>query len=169
MNTTPVISLIAAVARNGAIGKDNALIWRDPVDMAHFRKVTRGHPVLMGRKTWDSLPPRFRPLPDRLNIVLTHDAAWQAEGALRAATFEDALHAAAPAPKVFVIGGGALFALALPLAHELVITEIDADLDGETYFPDWDRASFRETSRERHVDAHGVPYSFVTYTRLGGD
>jgi len=169
MNTTPTLSLIAAVARNGAIGKDNTLIWRDPVDMAHFRSVTRGHPVLMGRKTWDSLPPRFRPLPDRLNIVLTRDAAWHAEGALPAATLDDALRGAAPASKVFVIGGAALYALAMPQASELVLTEIEADLDGHVYFPDWNRASFRETARDRHVDAHGVPYSFVTYKRLGGD
>ncbi|HEY9065050.1 MAG TPA: dihydrofolate reductase [Burkholderiaceae bacterium] len=168
MNNRPMLSLIAAVPRNGAIGKNNALVWRESEDLRHFRRVTMGCPVIMGRKTWDSLPPNFRPLPGRRNLVLSRDAAWRADGADTATSLAAALAAAGDAAKVFVIGGAQLYALALPQADELVLTEIDAELDGDVFFPAWDRSRFVETERERHTSAHGVPYSFVTYTRVGG-
>jgi dihydrofolate reductase len=163
----PTVSLIAAVARNGAIGRDSALLWNEPADQRHFRSVTMGCPVIMGRKTWDSLPPRFRPLPGRRNIVLTRDAAWQAAGAERAGSLAEAIERTADAQKVFVIGGGEVYAQALPRADELVLTEIDADLDGDTFFPRWDRGRFAVASREEHVGAGGVRYAFVTYRRVG--
>ncbi len=164
----PVLSLIAAVARNGSIGRNNELLWREPEDQRHFRRVTMGSPVLMGRKTWDSLPERFRPLPGRRNLVLSRDPAWRANGAQTVTSLDAALHAAAGASKVSVIGGAQVYALALPRVDELVLTEIDADLDGDTFFPAWERNHFAETSRERHTSESGVPYSFVTYTRVGG-
>jgi dihydrofolate reductase len=160
--------LVAAIARNGAIGRNNQLLWREPEDQRHFRRVTMGSPVLMGRKTWDSLPERFRPLPGRRNLVLSRDPAWGANGAEAVDSIDAALHAAAGATKVSVIGGAQLYALALPSVDELVLTEIDADLDGDIFFPTWERNRFTETSRERHTSDSGVPYSFVTYKRIGG-
>ena len=163
----PAVSLIAAVARNGAIGQGGELIWRESADQKHFRKVTLGCPVIMGRATWNSLPERFRPLPGRRNIVLTRNPAWHAEGADAAASFDAALALAADGPKVFVIGGVQAYASALPIATELVLTEIDADLPGDTFFPPWDRAAFARTAFETHLDSQGVSYSFTTYTKIG--
>jgi dihydrofolate reductase len=164
----PLLSLIAAVPRNGAIGRNGQLLWHEPQDQRHFRRVTMGSPVLMGRKTWDSLPERFRPLPGRRNLVLSRDPAWRSDGAETVASLDAALQAAAGADKLSVIGGAQIYALALPHAGELVLTEIDADLDGDTFFPAWERSRFAETARERHTSESGVPYSFVTYTRIGG-
>jgi dihydrofolate reductase len=162
------LSLIAAIPRNGAIGRNGQLLWREPEDQRHFRRVTMGSPVLMGRKTWDSLPERFRPLPGRRNLVLSRDPTWRADGAEAVASLDEALRAAAGADKLSVIGGAQIYALVLPRADELVLTEIDADLDGDTFFPAWERSRFAETARERHTSESGVPYSFVTYTRIGG-
>ena len=163
------LSLIAAVARHGAIGRNNALLWHEPEDQKHFRRATMGAAVVMGRKTWDSLPPRFRPLPGRRNIVVTRNPAWQANGAEVAASLDAALALAAQAPKAFVIGGAQLYAQALPHADELLLTEIDAEFEADTYFPPWDRSLFRQTARQHHLSAQGIPYSFVTYTRTPGD
>jgi len=159
------IALIAAVARNGAIGRDNALLFDEPADQRHFRAATLGCPVIMGRKTWDSLPARFRPLPGRRNVVVSRDAALQAEGAELAPSLAQALALVADAPRAFVIGGAQLYAQALPLADTLVLTEIDADLDGDTHFPAWDRSQFVERSSTAAVTAAGVAYRFVTYDR----
>jgi len=165
---SPLVSLVAAIPRNGAIGRNNQLLWREPEDQRHFRRVTMGSPVLMGRKTWDSLPERFRPLPGRRNLVLSRDPDWRANGAEAVGSIGAALHAAAGETRVSVIGGAQLYALVLPIADELLLTEIDADLDGDTFFPAWDRSRFTETTRERHTSGSGVPYSFVTYKRIGG-
>ena len=147
------------------IGRENTIPWRIPEDMRHFREVTMGHPVVMGRRTWDSLPERFRPLPGRRNVVVSRNPVWRADGAERAESLGDALRLLDGAPKVFVIGGGELYAHALPLADELLLTEIDADIEGDTFFPSWERAAFEETSREQHMSRTGVPFSFVTYLR----
>jgi len=160
----PRLALIAAVARNGAIGKDGGLLWREPEDQKHFRRATMGCPVIMGRKTWDSLPARFRPLPGRRNVVITRQADWSADGADAVPSLAAALALLAGAPKVFVIGGAEIYALALPQADELVLTEVDADLDGDIFFPPWDRTHFTETSRENRPG-----YSFVTYNNTQGD
>ena len=162
----PELILIAAVARNGAIGKGNELLFRDPADQRHFKQATMGCPVVMGRKTWDSLPPRFRPLPGRRNVVVSRNAGFKAEGADTATSLDAALSMLAAEARVFIIGGAALYALALPRADTLMLTEVHADLDGDTFFPAWDRSQFVETSRHAAVGAGGVPYSFVSYQRL---
>ena len=159
------LSLIAAVARNGAIGRDKDLLWKEPADQKHFAATTRGHAVVMGRRTWESLPPRFRPLPGRRNVVVTRSAGFDAPGAETADSLEAALQRLAAEPRVFVVGGAQLYAQALPRADEMVLTEIDADLDGDVHFPAWDRAAFAEAAREAHVGADGTRFAFVTYRR----
>ena len=159
------VSLVAAVARGGVIGRDNAIPWQLPEDMARFRALTTGHPVVMGRRTWDSLPERFRPLPRRRNVVVTQNPAWRMDGADRAGSLDEALRLLHCAPQVFVIGGGQLYAAALPLADEILITEVELDVEGDTVFPPFDREAFDEVSRERHVSVTGTPFSFVTYRR----
>ncbi len=163
----PPLSLIAAVARNGAIGRDNALLWHEPADQRHFRQTTQGLAVLMGRKTWDSLPERFRPLPGRRNVVLSRNPAWQASGAEVHAGLQAALQelAGAVAARVFVIGGAELYAQALPLADELVLTEIDADLEGDSFFPAFDRRLFDTEAGPAATGRGGLAYRFVTYRR----
>ena len=161
------LSIVAAVARGGVIGRDNAIPWRIPEDARHFRELTMGHPVVMGRRTWDSLPARFRPLPGRRNIVLSRDPDWQAAGAERAASLDEALRLLDSEPRVFVIGGADVYKAALPLADDLLLTKIDVELDGDTVFPPFDEADFEETSRERLSSQAGVPLSFVTYARRG--
>lgn len=162
------LSLIAAVAANGVIGSGNDLVWREPQDQRHFVDTTRGHPVVMGRKTWLSLPPKFRPLPGRRNVVVTRDAAFAAPGAECAASLDAALALLAEAPQVFVIGGAELYAAALPRADELVLTEIAAELPGDTHFPAWDRTAFEVASRRELVSAAGVPFAIVSYCRRTG-
>jgi dihydrofolate reductase len=158
------VVLVAAVARNLAIGKGNELLVRIPEDLQRLRRETMGHPVVMGRKTWDSLPVKFRPLPGRRNIVVTRDPAWRAEGAEAVTSLEAALALAGDVPKVSVIGGGQLYALALPRADELLMTEIDADLEGDTFFPPY-RGAFEEVARETRTTPEGLRYDFVTYRR----
>jgi dihydrofolate reductase len=159
------VSLVAAVARGGVIGRGNAIPWRIPEDLVRFRSLTLGHPVVMGRRTWDSLPERFRPLPGRRNVVVTRNPDWGAGGAEPAGSLADALRLLEGAPRVFVIGGGELYAEALPLADELLLTEVEADVEGDTWFPGWERSEFEETGREQHVSESGVEFSFVTYVR----
>jgi dihydrofolate reductase len=162
----PKVALIAALDRHNAIGRGGGLLWRESEDQKNFRRVTMGCPVIMGRKTWDSLPERFRPLPGRRNIVVTRQAQWQASGAERAASFDDAWRQAGDAAKVFVIGGGELYAAALPFTDELVLTEIDtAFADADTFFPTFDRTRFVEAAREARTASDGTRYAFVTYRR----
>jgi len=167
-----IISLIVAASTNNAIGKDNQLLWHLPNDMKFFKNTTWGMPVVMGRKTWDSIPPKFRPLPGRANVVVTRQPGWRAEGAMVAHALDDALAQARSAEggeRVFVIGGAELYALALPRADELVLTEIERDYEGDARFPDWPRADFEEVSRERHRAAapNDFDFSFATYRRRG--
>ncbi len=159
------LALIAAVARNGVIGRDNDLVFRDGADQRHFRETTLGCPVIMGRKTWESLPARFRPLPGRRNLVVTRNAACEAPGAEVVASLEDALRRVAEVPLAFVIGGAQLYAQALPLAQRLVLTEIDAELHGDRHFPRWNRDDFVETGRDERQAADGTRFAFVTYER----
>ena len=166
MTARPTLALIAALDRQRAIGRGGALLWHEREDQQHLRAVTMGCPVIMGRKTWDSLPPKFRPLPGRRNIVLTRDAAWRADGAERVPSLAAALALVAGAAKVFVLGGGEVYAGALPLADELVLTEIDTVFDGaDTFFPAFDRSAFTEVARDERRSADGTRYAFVTYRR----
>lgn len=128
------VGLIWAQTPRGVIGADNAIPWRIPEDMARFKAVTMGHPVVMGRRTWDSLPERFRPLPGRRNIVVSRRSTWAADGAERVGSVEEALRVTLPGD-VWVIGGGEIYRLALPYATALVITEVDSDIHGDTYAP----------------------------------
>lgn len=161
------LHLIYARAANGVIGKGNRLPWHIPEDMAHFKQLTQGCPVVMGRKTWDSLPPRFRPLPGRTNIVVTRQADWQAEGAHRAESLAEALAQCDAGKTVWIIGGAQIYAQALPLADRVEVTEIDQDFDGDAYAPALG-AQWAESARSRHVSStNGLPFSFVTYVRAG--
>lgn len=158
------ITLVAAVATDGAIGRDNALLWHLPEDMARFKALTFGKPVVMGRKTWDSLPARFRPLPGRRNLVVSRSATELA-GAEVFASLEAAL-AACPEPEVCVIGGSEIYAVALPHATRLALTEVDAAFpDADRHFPAWPRDQFTEAARETRTSTAGVRFDFVDYLR----
>jgi dihydrofolate reductase len=159
-----MIVIIAAVARNGVIGNHNALPWHLPEDMQHFKALTTGHAVIMGRKTWESLPPKFRPLPNRHNIVLTRDPAYAAPGATVVRSLEAAQKVGA-GETAYIIGGAELYAHALPLAQRLELTEIDAAFEGDAHFPAWDRVQWREIKRESGRTEAGLSYAFVTYER----
>ena len=156
------LGLIFARARNGVIGRDGGLPWHLPEDLAHFKQLTIGSPVIMGRKTWDSLPPRFRPLPGRVNIVVTRQPGWQAAGAQRAGSLAEAIALCAGHPRAWVIGGAQVYGQALHLAHRAEVTEIEADIEGDALAPQFG-PTWQELSRERHRSATGLDYSFVTY------
>jgi len=156
------LHLIYARARNGTIGKDGLMPWHLPEDLAHFKLVTLGQPVIMGRKTWDSLPARFRPLPGRVNIVVTRQTDWRSDGAWRAASMEEAIRLCGDAPDAWIMGGAEIYRQAEPLASTAVVTEIDADFEGDAFAPELG-ATWQEIERESHVGANGLPFSFVTY------
>ena len=158
------LGLIYARARNGVIGKDNQMPWHLPEDLAHLKQTTIGKPVIMGRKTWDSLPAKFRPLPGRRNIVITRQQDWQAAGAERAGTVEEAIALCGDVPLAWVIGGAEIYKLALPHADIAVVTEIDADFEGDVYAPQLG-PQWQEAARERHVSKTGLGYSFVTFRK----
>jgi dihydrofolate reductase len=162
-----LLTLIAAVARNGVIGIGNRLPWHLPADLKHFKALTTGHTVIMGRKTWESLPAKFRPLPGRRNIVVTRNAGYQAEGAVVTNSLPAAL-AAAESGEAFVIGGAELYVAAMPLANRLQLTEIEASIEGDTWFPAIDHRQWQEVARETHRDEAGLNYAFVTYQRGKG-
>jgi dihydrofolate reductase len=159
----PKVYLVAAVAANGVIGRDGRLPWSLPEDLRHFKRLTLGHPVIMGRRTWDSLG--GNPLPGRDNIVVTSRADFEAPGAAVASSLEAALALCAGEPVVFVVGGNRLFAESLPIAAGLVLTEIHRDFPGDAWFPDYDRTKWRETQREAHTAADGMRFDFVMYER----
>jgi len=159
----PRISIIAALgARTRALGKDGDLLFRIPDDLARFRLLTKGHPVIMGRKTWESLPEEVRPLPKRTNLVVTRQAEYKAPGALVVASLEEALASArlvAGNDEIFIIGGGELYALALPFANRLYLTLVDDDAPGDVFFPELDD-SWHEVSREAHSEGT-LAFSYV--------
>lgn len=159
----PRISIIAAVARNGVIGRDNAMPWHLSDDLKRFRALTTGHPIIMGRRTHESLG---RPLPKRRNIVISRDPAFVAPGCEVQPSLGAALVACADASEVFIIGGAQLYAAALALADCLQLTEIDADFDGDTRFPQFDRRQWREAAREHGRAEADFDYDFATYERI---
>jgi dihydrofolate reductase len=154
------IVIIAAVARNRVIGKDNRLLWNIPEDMAHFKALTAGHTVVMGRKTWESLPPRFRPLPGRRNIIISRQADYAAPGAELADSLENALKLASTATVVFVIGGEQIYSQALAVADRLEITEVDLEPEGDTWFPKIAAVDWEKTGK-----TEGAGFAFVIYRR----
>lgn len=158
------LKLIFARASNGVIGHHNALPWHLPEDLAHFKRTTLGCPVIMGRKTWDSLPAKFRPLPGRLNVVVTRQPGWQATGALVAHSVDQACQLCPPDSTAWVIGGAQLYALAEPLATEAVVTEIDQAFDGDAFAPTLG-PQWVETARLPQTAANGMRFSLVTYRR----
>jgi dihydrofolate reductase len=156
------LTLIVATERHNGIGIHNALPWRLPEDLAFFKRTTTGHPILMGRKTFESIG---RPLPNRRNIVITRNPAWQHEGVDTAGSLQQAADLAGDG-EVFVIGGAQIYADALPLAARLIVTEIDADFACDAFFPAIDSAVWKEVSREPHQSAEqGFAYAFVIYHR----
>jgi dihydrofolate reductase len=166
----PRLEFVVAVARNGVIGRGNALPWRLPADLQHFKRTTMGRPILMGRRTWDSIG---RPLPGRDNLVLTRDRTFTAAGARVVHSVDEALDAARGAEALMVIGGAELYRALLPDVRVLHLTEVHADVEGDVVFPGWDEPGWRdrwqETWREEHEadERHAHPYAFVRLERLG--
>ena len=157
-------SLVVAVAENGVIGRNNQLPWRLPEDLAYFKRVTMGHPIVMGRRTYESIG---RPLPGRTNIVVTNNRDFQAPGCRVAHSLEEAWKAAGDAGEVSIIGGTALFEATLPIADRIHLTEVQAEVEGDTFFPHFDRRDWRETEVMRHpADArHTYPFRIVVLDR----
>lgn len=167
----PRIGLVWAEAHGGVIGAGGGMPWHVPEDLAHFKAVTLGAPVIMGRKTWDSLPERFRPLPGRENLVVTRQPDWAADGARRAGSLDDALALASGAggtDRIWVIGGGELFRIALPRADRVEVTLLDLAVDGDAFAPALDDA-WRLTAADPadgwHTSRSGIRYRFTTRTR----
>jgi dihydrofolate reductase len=157
-------SLVVAMSRNGVIGRNNQLPWRLPADLAFFKRTTMGHPVIMGRRTYESIG---KPLPGRLNIVVTHRKDFGAPGCTVVHSMEEAYRAAGDAPEVAIIGGSAIFEEALPRADTVFLTEVDADVEGDVFFPSFDRNGFRETELERHAadERHAYPFRILRLDR----
>jgi dihydrofolate reductase len=160
----PRISIIAALARNRVIGTENCLPWRLPEDLAHFKALTLGHPVLMGRKTFESLG---RPLPGRTNIVVSRNPDYAPPGCEVAGSVAAAVALCAGAQEIFCIGGAQLYSQVLPLADRLYLTEVGVDAEGDAWFPEVDHSAFREVSRESHRGEKGdaLDFDFVLYER----
>lgn len=161
------IGLVWAESRGGVIGAAGGMPWHVPEDLAHFAAITMGAPVVMGRRTWESLTPRFRPLPGRENIVVTRQADWAAEGAVPAHSLEAALEIAGDVERVWVIGGGELFGSALALADRLEVTELDLEVDGDTFAPSRDGWSAISHDPESgwHTSRTGTRYRFLELRR----
>lgn len=158
----PRLNIVVAVATNGVIGRDGGLPWHLPADLRHFRAITWGHPIVMGRRTHASIG---RVLPGRLNIVISRDPGCAADGAIVVRDLDAALAAAGAVPEVMIVGGAAVYAGALPRCTRLFLTEVHAAVDGDVRFPDFDRSAWRETAREAHRGEGGYDYSFITLER----
>lgn len=166
-----IISLIAALSTNRVIGKNNDLPWHLPDDMKYFMQTTKGHHVILGRKNYDSLPKKFRPLPNRTNIVVTHQKDFIATGSTVVHTFSKGIELAKNQneQEAFIIGGAEIYNLALPLSQRLYLTEIDAVIDGDTFFPEFKKEDWNEISRVHHPadERHLYTFDFVIYQRKG--
>jgi len=162
MSAMTNLTIIVATDASNGIGINNALPWHLPEDLAHFKRLTSGHPIIMGRKTFDSIG---RPLPNRRNIVISRNAEWRHEGVERAGSLQEALGLVADTGQAFIIGGGQIFEQAMPLVDKLVITRIDRTYECDAFFPALPAGQWREAAREDHVSAAGLPYAFITYHR----
>lgn len=160
--TNSCISIIVAHSNNMAIGKANSLLWRLPDDLKRFKELTSGHPVIMGRKTWESIPEKFRPLQNRTNIVITRDLNYSANGAVVASSIKKALEEASESvgfEEIFVIGGAEIYKETLPLANRLYITKVDTDVEGDAFFPEY--SEFKKVISEESGEHEGLKYSYV--------
>jgi dihydrofolate reductase len=164
MKPLPNLSIIAAMSDNRAIGRDNQLPWRLPADLAHFKRLTMGKPIVMGRRTWESLPGL---LPHRTHIVVTRDRDYPANGALVAHSIEQAIELAGEVDEIMVVGGANLYAQTIPLATRMYLTLVHQFIDGDTRFPDYEAGEWREVARERHAADGRNPhdYSFIELQR----
>ena len=165
-----IVSAIAALSKNKVIGKNNDLPWRLPDDMRFFMETTKGHHVIMGRKNYDSLHPKYKPLPERTNIVITRQKDFKAPGCIVLNAVEPGLEIARTSgePECFIIGGAEIYKLAMPVTTRLYMTEIDAVIEGDTYFPEVDTTQWKEVSRRHHpVDnRHAYAFDLVVYDRI---
>ena len=165
-----IVSLIAALSKNNVIGRNNDLPWHLPDDMKYFMQSTKGHHSIMGRKNYDSIPEKFRPLPNRTNIVVTRQPSFKAPGCIVVNSVERGLEIAANngEQEAFIIGGADIYRLGIPHADRLYLTEIDAVIDGDTYFPDIDYTRWKESSRKNHPadERHKYSFDFVVYEKI---
>jgi dihydrofolate reductase len=163
----PLLSLVVAMARNGVIGRDNAMPWHLPDDLKHFKALTMGKPMLMGRKTFAAIG---KPLPGRTSLVLTRDPAWRAEGVIAVRSLDEAFEKAGSAPELCVVGGAEIYNLTLPIAQRIHLTQIHADIPGDTVFPPLDASEWHETERLEHPadERHAYPMTFSTLERRSG-
>ena len=163
--TGPLVSLLVAAAENGVIGRDNGLPWRLPDDLRHFKALTLGKPVLMGRRTFEAIG---RPLPGRTNLVLTRRPGWRAEGVTTVRSVAEAVAAAGAAPELVVAGGAEIYALALPLARRIYLTRVHACVEGDAVFPTPESSQWREVQRQEHPadERHAYAMSFLTLERV---
>lgn len=163
------ISMIAAVAANKVIGKDNDLVWSLPDDMKFFMTKTSGHNIILGRKNYESLPKKYRPLPNRVNIIMTRNSDYKAEGAVIVSSLPEAINIAEEngEEEVFIIGGGEIYKLGLEVADTMYITEIKSEFDGDAFFPEYDANLWQEVARVPHAkdERHNHEFDFVTYER----
>ena len=162
------VSLICAASQNGVIGRDNRLPWRLPADLAHFKRLTTGHHILMGRKTWESIG---KPLPNRANIIITRQAKFQAEGCLVAHSLEKALALCSDDEEIFVIGGAEIYRQVLPVANKIYLTRIRQDFEGDTFLFEIDLSVWQETFRENFLpdEKNKYAYSFIAYKKSSED
>ena len=160
------LSLIVAYALNRVIGRDNTLPWKLPSDLAHFKRTTLGHPVIMGRKTWESLG---RPLPGRQNIVISRNPQYEAAGAVCVNNLAQAIEVVQDAEQAFVIGGAQIYQEALPFAQSVIATEVMADVEGDAFFAPLDSAQWIETSRVSHPPENGLSFDVVQYAKVNGE
>ena len=163
-SAAPYISLIVAMAQNGVIGRGNSLPWRLPEDLRRFKAFTLGKPILMGRKTFESIG---RPLPERVNLVLTRDRSWTAAGVTVVHSVEEALGQAGGSPELVAIGGAEIYRLVLPYARRIYLTHVHADVPGDTFFPEFDATQWADVECSRHPadERHAYPVTFVTLER----
>ena len=163
------ISIIVAVSKNQVIGKDNKLAWNLPDDMSYFSNMTKNHSVIMGRKNWESIPKKFRPLPHRKNIVVTRNNDFKGEGAIIVNSIEKAIEKSrlSEDEEIFIIGGGEIYKLGFKYVDKLYITEIYSDINGNTYFPKWNKENWKEISRISYPkdEKHEFNFDYVIYKK----
>ena len=161
----PIVSIIVAMAENRVIGIDNSLPWHLPADLKHFKAMTVGKPIIMGRRTWESLPGK---LPDRIHIIVSSNPDYVAEGCVVVDSLDAAMAAAGAVPEVMIVGGAMLYAQALPFADRLYITVVEAEVDGDATFPEYDQSQWQELERENHSsdERNQYAYSFLTLSRI---